>query len=313
MKKAFFGSSSLAAGLLVPAAALAEPPSSCPPGSWFCAEPPQAQAAPAGSAVQPLAPLPNPDHGAAPPPATATRPAAPAAAPPSSAAPPQAASEPPPPPPPEYQSPPGWEPRRPDEPPPYAYPYPQYGFAPPPPRLPYREWGVNLHLAAAAIGHGVAGNTGMGGGGFGLRYKPVPHFGLEADVDFYGGTDYQGNSRSEEAFSFNALFFINPRSMAQAYLLAGLGGSTAHVSCDPALGCGGGAFDAQYGYFGGQAGGGVELRLGRVVALNVDLRGFVRTRTDSEASSHPEFVNAFGQTSNTSAGALFTGGMTLYF
>jgi opacity protein-like surface antigen len=172
---------------------------------------------------------------------------------------------------------------------------------------------VNLHLAAAAIGHGVAGDAGMGGGGVGLRYKPMPHFGFEADVDFYGGTDYQGNSRSEEALSFNALFFVNPRSMAQAYFLAGLGGSRAHVSCDPASGCGGGSFDAQYGYFGGQAGGGVELRLGRVVALNVDLRGFVRTRVDSQAQSQPEFVDAFGRTTNTSAGALFTGGMTLYF
>jgi len=224
-----------------------------------------------------------------------------------------APGEPPPPPPPEYQYPPGWEPRRPDQPPPYAYPYPQYPYVAPPPPLPFREWGVNLHLSAAAIGHGVAGDASMGGGGVGLRYKPVPHFGFEADVDFFGGTDYQGNSRNEEAFTLNALFFVNPRSMAQAYFLAGLGGTTAHVSCDPAFGCGGGAFDAQYGYFGGQAGAGVELRLGRVVALNVDLRGFVRTRTDSGASAHPEFVNAYGQTSNTSAGALFTGGMTLYF
>jgi hypothetical protein len=202
-------------------------------------------------------------------------------------------------------------------PPPYAYPYlPEYdAYAPPPPPppLPAREWGLNLHLAAAAIGRGVDGNTGMGGGGLGLRFKPMRRFGIEADADFYGGTDYSGNAREEEAFSLNGLLFINPRSRAQAYIVGGLGFSTAHVSCDPSAGCAGGAFDAQYGYFGGQLGAGFELRVGRVVALNSDLRGFLRTRIDSGAQSQPEFVDALGHTTNTSAGALFTAGMTLYF
>ena len=34
---------------------------SCPPGSWFCAAPPDEQAAPAGQPVHPLKPLPPPD------------------------------------------------------------------------------------------------------------------------------------------------------------------------------------------------------------------------------------------------------------
>jgi len=85
------------------------------------------------------------------------------------------------------------------------------------------------------------------------------------------------------------------------------------VSCDPSAGCAGAAFDAQYGYFGGQAGAGFELRVGRVLALNADLRGFLRTRIDSGAQSQPEFVDALGHTTNTSAGALFTAGMTFYF
>jgi Outer membrane protein beta-barrel domain len=172
---------------------------------------------------------------------------------------------------------------------------------------------LNLHLAAAAIGRGAARDAGMGGGGLGVRFKPMRRFGIEADADYYGGTDYSGNTRNEEAFTLNGLLFINPRSRAQAYLVAGLGFSTAHVSCDPSAGCAGGAFDAQYGYFGGQTGAGFELRLGRTLALNADLRGFLRTRIDSGAQSQPEFVDAFGHTSNTSAGALFTAGMTFYF
>lgn len=325
MKKLLFRSAAITAGLIAPSAAYAQsPPTSCPPGSWFCAEPPDAQSAPAGSPVQPAPPvqplsqLPNPDHGAAPAP-----PAAPSV--------PQAGSRPPPPPPPtqsgapygqpppppplEYQLPPGADFGRPGAPPPYAYPYlSQYEpFVPPPPPLPFREWGINAHVAGAAIGRGLSGNTGMAGGGVGLRFKPTPRFGFEADVDLYGGTDYQGDARNETAFSVNALFYVNPRSRAQAYFVAGVGGSTAHVSCDPAAGCSGGAFDAQYNYFGGQVGVGFEFRLGRVVALNADVRGFVRTRTDSLAQHQPEFVSALGGSTNTSGGGLFTAGMTFYF
>jgi hypothetical protein len=261
---------------------------------------------------QPLAALPNPDGG---PPATPGPGPASAGGPASPAQVGAAPYGPSPPPPPEYQSPPGTYLGRPEGPPPYAYPYlPQYEpYVPPPPPLPAHEWGVNLHLAAAAIGHGSASDTGMAGGGVGLRFKPIRHFGVEADVDFFGGTDYQGNSRAETAFSLNGLFFVNPRSRAQAYFLAGLGGSTAHVSCDPSEGCLGGAFDAQYGYFGGQVGAGFEFRVGRLIALNTDLRGFVRTRIDSGAKNDPEFVDALGHTTNTSGGALFTGGMTFYF
>ena len=71
--------------------------------------------------------------------------------------------------------------------------------------------------------------------------------------------------------------------------------------------------DNHYSYFGGQAGIGLELRLTRVLAFNGDIRGFIRSRTDNQSQSQPEFTNANGQVTNTSGGALFTGGMTLYF
>ncbi len=48
--------------------------------------------------------------------------------------------------------------------------------------------------------------------------------------------------------------------------------------------------------------------------MNLDVRGFLRTRTDSAAASQPEFTNPqTGQTTNTSDGCLVTAGMTFYF
>jgi hypothetical protein len=195
---------------------------------------------------------------------------------------------------------------RPETPPPYEY-------APPPRRLsPAREWGLNLHLEGASIGSGYQHNAGMGGGGAGLRYKPNRYFGMETDVDFVGGHGYVGDNRHETALSFNGLFFVNPRSRAQFYLLAGFGWAWANSQNDPndpsAT-----SYSYNYSYFGGQAGIGLEVRLSRSFALNADIRGFVRTRTDQLAQQQPEFTNSQGQSTNTSGGGLFTGGMTLYF
>ncbi len=197
---------------------------------------------------------------------------------------------------------------RPEEPPPYVRP----GIHP---LSPPREWGLNLHVEGASFGHGTGSNgAGMGGAGAGVRFKPVRRIGIEADIDFLGGTDYQGDRRGETAFTLNSLLYLNPLSRAQVYLLAGFGWSGAHVTCDPsAMTCPNGSLDAQYSYFGGQIGVGLEIRLNRVFALNGDLRGFIRTRTDGNAQSQPEFVDANGRSTNTSGGALVTGGMTLYF
>jgi hypothetical protein len=171
------------------------------------------------------------------------------------------------------------------------------------------------------IGSGSQGNAGLGGAGAGLRFKPVRGFGIEADLDFAGGDhDYQGNKRSEAAFTLSGLWFLNPRSHAQLYVLAGFGWSGAHVTCD---GCAT-PVDNHYDYFGGQLGAGLELRLTRVLAFNFDIRGFMRGRTDELARSQPEFeqpagcsanpgANATCKTTNTSGGGLLTGGMTLYF
>jgi hypothetical protein len=283
MLKSIVSSASLAFAIALPVTAAAQGDSnaggSCPPGSWFCAQDSQQQPAPKGQAVKPLQPLPDPDDDAAP-----AKPGP---------------NTPPPPPVVVYQPPPAVVVTRPEAPPPY-----EYGPPPGPPFHHHPEWGLNLHLEGAAIGHG-SGDASMGGGGLGLRLRPNPWFAIETDVDFVGGTDYQGYDRNETAVTFNGLLFLNPRSHAQLYLLAGFGWSGAHVT--------GGNFDQHYGYFGGQFGGGLEFRISRNFALNADIRGFIRGRTDELAQSQPEFTAADGRTTNTSGGGLFTAGMTIYF
>ena len=197
----------------------AQQPDSCPPGSWFCAPPQRRAAGPRGQARVAAA-------------SGSGRRAGPAAAP-------------------------SWRGRRgrrrgagaarrlrrrwssisrrapmmverPENPPPYEYrPPPRHYISPP------REWGLNLHLEGAALGDGTHHDASMGGLGAGLRYKPSRYFGLEWDIDFYGGHGYVGDQRHETATSFNALLFLNPQSRAQLYLLAGFGWAWAHSENDP--------------------------------------------------------------------------------
>ena len=185
-------------------------------------------------------------------------------------------------------------------------------------QMPTHEWGVNLRLDGAFIGSRDGNGGAMGGFGAGLRYKPSPWFGIEAGADFAIGRDYNDYARNETAFTLNGMLFLNPRNRAQVYLLAGFGWSIANVTNDTYVTNSGepvGLNDTQsYHYFGGQAGIGLEYRVTRNVALNVDLRGFVRGRTDNNAGAQPEFIDpATGRTTNTSGGLLMTGGMTFYF
>lgn len=286
-KAVVFSAAPVAFGLVIslasPRAAYAQSTDgSCPPGSWFCPDGSQEPSAPPPADKKPLEPLPDPDAEPDAPPPPARRPPPP----------PVVVYAPAPPP---------------DEPPPYTYhPRPVRPISPP------REWGLNLHLDGATMGHGSgAQGAGMGGAGGAVRFKPSRRIGIEANLDFLGGTDYQGNHRTETGFTIDGLLYLNPLSRAQLYLLGGFGWSGAHVTCD--AGCSTPGLDAQYSYFGGELGVGLEIRLSRIFALNGDVRGFIRTRTDDRASSQPEFVNANGQATNASGGALFTGGATLYF
>ena len=302
MTKTVASISAFALVMGVSAVAAAQQNPNCPPGSWFCAE---AQVPGVGGAqitvgggTQPqLQPLPAPQQ-VTPPPVVVQQP------PPQQ--PPVVVYQPAPPPVVVYQQPP------PD--------YRAYYIRRRVPLMRQQEWGLNLRVEGAFIGSGYSGDAGLGGFGAALRYKPTPWFGLEAGADFFIGRDYNDYARNETALTVNGLLFLNPRSRAQVYLLGGFGFSIANVTNDtyrssPNYSEPVGFNDTvSYHYFGGQAGIGLEYRMTPHVALNVDMRGFIRGRTDQNADANPEFRDpSTGQTTNTSGGLLFTGGMTFYF
>jgi hypothetical protein len=248
----------------------------CPPGSWFCGE----TAPPPAGANKDLQPLPSDGNAASPP-----------------------ASPPPPPPVVIYQPPPATVVVQPREAPPAYYYVPRHPVA-------KREWGVNLHVGGLMLGKGRDDNTGMAMVGVGLRFRPAPAFAIEADLDFAGGRDYNAYRRNETAFAFNGLVFLNPKSKTQVYLLGGFGWSGATAVDDRS---GHDSTEYHYGYFGGQAGVGLEFRLSRVVAINFDMRGFIRGRIDDNNHGQPEFVDGNGRTTNKSGGGIFQGGLTFYW
>ncbi|TKD08834.1 outer membrane beta-barrel protein [Polyangium fumosum] len=191
------------------------------------------------------------------------------------------------------------------------------------------EWGLNLRLQGLSIGGGdrrdngapsAHPDAGMGGFGLGLRYRPVPAFAIEGSFDILGGTDYNGFDRVETPFSLNGILYVNPRSRAQFYLTGGVHWSSATVQsedADPRLSPtrDGNNFSAEYSYFGGQGGIGLEFRVSRRLALNLDALAFVRHRTDDNAETGPaEFIDPnTGRTTNTSGGGLFRGGLTFWW
>jgi len=193
----------------------------------------------------------------------------------------------------------------------------------PPKKRKRREWGFNLRLEGVLMGNDDKANrdAGMGGLGFSLRYRPIPYFAFDAGVDFVGGVDWAGNERNESALLLSGIAFFNPRSKAQFYAIGGIGFSGAQVLREqPAYENPDGSivegevFEERYSYFGAHLGIGLEFRVSKKVALNVDVLGFIRGRTDRLAREQPEFVDPdTGRVTNTSGGGLFRGGITFYW
>lgn len=296
----------------------------CPPGAWFCEQaevqtPPAPPAAPASRRAQPppqdiqddeeedaapVAPPQRPSRGA--PPVVVYQPAP--SAPPSTRviiiAPGYGGG---------YYAPPPPPPR------PVRMAPPPPAPAPPPPKWHGKptRWGLNLRVEGMTFGHNdrAAKDSGMGGLGISLRYRPIPHFAFDVGGDFIGGTDFNGFRRTETPLTLSGMIFLNPRSPVQVYLLGGMNISHAEVTSDfasPLLSAkGDGTFGAEYNYFGGQVGGGLEFRVSRHFALNLDVVGFMRSRTDS--APLPEFSDPEKGTTNSSGGALLRGGLTIWW
>jgi hypothetical protein len=173
------------------------------------------------------------------------------------------------------------------------------------------KWGLNLRLQGVLMSQREGqDDTGMGGIGASLRYQVVPAVALDFGADLLGGTDYNGFDRGEFMWSASGLFFFNPKSPLQVYSILGLNLSFASVK----VAYEDGIIDEQdWNYFGGHMGLGLQGALGPKVALNVDITGFLRGRTDSRARREPEFIDSRGRMTNTSGGGLLRGGLTFFW
>lgn len=176
---------------------------------------------------------------------------------------------------------------------------------------PASPWGVNVRLEGVLLGRTSRyGDTGMGGIGASLRYQPLPVVAIDLGLDLIGGTDYNGFDRAELMWSLSGLFFFNPRMPVKVYTIAGLNMSAADVEV---IYVDGSSDDQGWHYFGGHLGLGVQAELTPRLALNVDLTGFLRGRTDSLARREPEFIDDRGRMTNMSGGALLRAGLTFFW
>ncbi len=173
-------------------------------------------------------------------------------------------------------------------------------------------WGINAHVATALVDDGTDGHDpSLRGFGVAGRYRLLPHFALEGALDLFFGADWNGYDRAELALSFGGQLFFNPKSRVQVYLPMGVTLSGARVDVEAADGV---SHRERYRYFGVYTGLGTEIRLGNLTALDVDLIGFLRSRTDREARLEPEFVEEeTGYATNTSGGGLLRLGMSFYW
>ncbi len=303
----FFSLPALATALLIAAPASAQT-TNCQPGDLFCAE---LQIGPGRAGVrigpaqgQPLPPPPVVVQPAPPPPTVVVEPVQP----------PTVIVQPAPPPPPPPQPPMVIVQPQPPPPPVQQYPVQQYYVQPVQQRVvvrqdrfPYSSIGLHLHP------DGVVGeNLGMGGGGGAVRFRPLPFIGIDLGASIYGGQDYNGLDRVEVPVQADVLFFFNPYNRFQFYALVGAGASFSHA--DGVNIHTGGLESRDYAHLGGEAGVGVEWRISRVFALNLDVRGFIRQRVDGD--ERPEFTehtSSGWQSTDTSGGFVGRVGMTFYF
>lgn len=172
-------------------------------------------------------------------------------------------------------------------------------------------WGLNVRLQGVLMGRSARyGDAGMGGVGVSLRYQPLPVVALDAGLDLLGGTDYNGFDRAELMWSLSGLLFFNPHMPVKVYAIAGLNMSVAAVEV---IYDDGYIDDQSWNYFGGHMGLGLQAEIRPRLALNVDLIGFLRGRTDSLAKREPEFFDSRGRMTNSSGGGLLRGGLTFFW
>ncbi len=160
------------------------------------------------------------------------------------------------------------------------------------------------------VGKGAASNYFMGGIGFGGRARPDQAVALDLTIDSLTGVDYVGNRRDEFGINFATSVFFNPRDPLQGFFTAGLGWSRAIVSQQSPNS----NIDRTFNYFGMFAGLGLEWHVKSHFSLDLAVLGLLRSRTDSDAGDHPEFVDPNTKLATNSSGAgLVRLGLIYYF
>lgn len=174
---------------------------------------------------------------------------------------------------------------------------PAFGFERPSP------WSINLRAEGILLSGRNAEAVGLGGIGASVRYEFNPIATLDLGFDSFLGKDYDARDRAETSLSGSVILYLNPERPIRTYGIFGIHYDVARVDL--------GGYEQTWTYLGGQAGLGLDLRVDRRVALDFDLIGFMRGRTDARAAREPEFSDANGRQTNTSGGALFRAGVVL--
>ncbi len=140
-----------------------------------------------------------------------------------------------------------------------------------PPKHVDRERKVGLHVN---FGGTLGPRLTLGGVSGALRIRPVGFVAIDLGAGYFAGYDYDGDFRTEVPITTNLLFYLNPKSRFQFYILLG-GGVTLGTKEAPFE-------ERDLIHVGGQAGLGVELRIAKAFALNADVRGVMRYRVDDD-------------------------------
>lgn len=183
------------------------------------------------------------------------------------------------------------------------------------------EIGLGVRLNGAFTGMDSSSEFGdgaaaMGGGGAFIRFHTFPNFALELGLDGYAGEGYaSGSVREEIPAEISALwFFGSPEQAFRLFLLTGFGTSWARI--------GEGDKTDEPVYVGGIGGIGLEWRLIPSLALEADVRGFIRQRvndrpTDPAYAFDPMWndgsCNSAGECTDLEGGGTFHLGAILYF
>ncbi|MBM4357336.1 MAG: hypothetical protein FJ096_04425 [Deltaproteobacteria bacterium] len=197
------------------------------------------------------------------------------------------------------------------EPPPFSGPTHEH------PRRSHAEWGLALRAIGGLMGSPRVGveNFGVGGIGMSLRHRPLLPVALDLGVDLIGGVDPNGWSRREIPISASTVFYLNPRSIVQVYVLGGVNLNFTEVQSrfiEPNFA--GGSYD-DYTYLGLQGGGGLEFRMSRALGFHFDGLATIRTRIDSDGHGRfPEYYDArTGLASNSSTVGQLRAGLSLWW